>query len=277
MRNLKALEVERASQVAGADLPVSRRDRNEAVVEKGRRDRAGFSSGRAWGGRAELRHHNLVLKVVVFLLVCLLVYQNYSWRRHSDRLADGQWLVFHDRGGTTSEVSADEFRTGPSDEEIRNRAWEVIKWILGAGSNNVDMSYGEARKLMTVDMQQEFDSVLGRRRQQLKELHIHRRIENAQVRPLAENDLPPDSRVRPSRYDVVVTGTLDTYRIDTNERLATGPFAYHVRLAPLERRTTENPYGLLVAGLSELNLQPKEASPDKQLAPDGAKKESEKK
>ena len=62
-------------------------------------------------------------------------------------------------------ATAEEFRTGPSDEEIRNRAWEVIKWILGAGSNNVDTSYNEARKMMTDDMQQEFDSVLGRRRQ----------------------------------------------------------------------------------------------------------------
>jgi hypothetical protein len=191
-------------------------------------------------------------------------------------LADGQWLVFHDRGGATSVATAEEFRTGPSDEEIRNRAWEVIKWILGAGSNNVDTSYGEARKMMTDDMQQEFDSVLGRRRQQLKELHIHRRIENAQVRPLTEKDLPPESRVHPSRYDVVVTGTLDTYRLDTNERLATGPFAYHIRLAPLERRTTENPYGLLIAGLSEINLQSKDVGSETRSPSDSTKKEAEK-
>jgi hypothetical protein len=275
MKNLKAFRAEPAGDVQVADLPESRCERKDAVIEKPR-EKAGFASGRAWGGRAELRYHNLVLKVVIFLLACLLVYQNYSWRRHADRLADGQWLVFHDRNGATSVTTAEEFRTGPSDEEIRNRAWEVIKWILGAGSNNVDTSYGEARKMMTDDMQQEFDSVLGRRRQQLKELHIHRRIENAQVRPLTEKDLPPESRVHPSRYDLVVTGTLDTYRLDTNERLATGPFAYRIRLAPLERRTTENPYGLLVAGLSEINLQAKDAGSETRSTSDSAKKESEK-
>ena len=222
--------------------------------------RAGFTWGRAWGGRAELRHHNLVLKTVIFFLVCLLLYQNYSWRQHADRLADQQWLVFHDRGGETGVVNAEQFRTGPSDEEIKNRAWEVIRWILGAGSNNVETSYGEARKMMTSDMQQEFDNLLGRRRQQIKELRIHRRIENAQVRQLTESDLSPESRIHPTRYDMVVTGTLDTYRLDTNERLATGPFSYHVRLVPLDRRSTENPYGLLIAGVSELSMPQKEAS-----------------
>jgi hypothetical protein len=277
MKSLKSSQARHTRDVEYTNLSASRRDRKEETTVKKQFDKAGFASGRAWGGRAELRHHNLVLKVVTFLLACLLVYQNYSWRQHSDRLADGQWLVFHDRGGATSVATAEEFRTGPSDEEIHNRAWEVLKWILGAGSNNVDTSYGEARKMMTADMQQEFDSVLGRRREQLKELHIHRRIENAQVRPLAEEDLPSESRVRPSRYDVVVTGTLDTYRLDTNERLATGPFAYHIRLVPLERRTTENPYGLLVAGLSEIKLQQKEGTTDRKSTSEGIKKELEKK
>jgi hypothetical protein len=262
MKSLKSFQSEPASYAYNAS-PANTRGGKLASAEK-RLSIAGLVSGRAWGGRAELRHHNLVLKVIVFLLACLLVHQNYSWRHHANRLADTQWLVFHDRGRETSVASAEEFRTGPSDEEIRNRAWEVIKWILGAGSNNVDTSYSEARKLMTPDMQQEFDNALGRRREQLRELRIHRRLEKALVRPLVQEDLPPESHVQPSRYDVVVTGTLDTYRLDTNERLATGPFAYHVRLIPLERRTTENPYGLLVAGLSEINLpQKQEMNPEK--------------
>jgi hypothetical protein len=259
MKSLKSFQSEPAGYANNTGLSKTRRDHKLESAEK-RMGIAGLTSGRAWGGRAELRHHNLVLKVITLLLTCLLVYQNYSWRQHANRLADTQWLVFHDRGRETSVATAEEFRTGPSDEEIRNRAWEVIKWILGAGSNNVDTSYAEARKLMTPDMQQEFDSVLGRRREQLRELRIHRRLENALVRPLAEGDLPPESHVQPSRYDMVVTGTLDTYRLDTNERLATGPFAYHVRLIPLERRTTENPYGLLVAGLSEINLPQKQGT-----------------
>lgn len=263
MKSVRAFKELPSKDTYGESLAEIQRGRRTEATARKQADKAGFASGRAWGGRAELRHHNLVLKVVTFFLACLLVYQNYSWRQHADRLAETQWLVFHDRGGETVGTPAAEFRTGPSDEEIRNRAWEVIKWILGAGSNNVDTSYAEARKMMTPDMQQEFDNALGRRRQQLKELHIHRRIENAQVRPLAEEDLPPGSPIRPTRYDVIVTGTLDTYRTESNERLATGPFAYHVRLTPLDRRSTENPYGLLIAGLSEVSLPQKQATTSK--------------
>ena len=263
MKSVRSFRELSSKDTYGESLAEIQRGRRAETSARKQADKAGFASGRAWGGRAELRHHNLVLKVVAFFLACLLVYQNYSWRQHADRLAETQWLVFHDRGGETVATAAGEFRTGPSDEEIRNRAWEVIKWILGAGSNNVDTSYAEARKMMTPDMQQEFDNALGRRRQQLKELHIHRRIENAQVRPLAEEDLPPGSPIRPTRYDVLVAGTLDTYRTESNERLATGPLAYHVRLMPLDRRSTENPYGLLIAGLSEVSLPQKQATTSK--------------
>ena len=262
MTNASTFRSRRARGIEGMSaFPIAQGEKAQSVAAKAKEaKKAGFASGRAWGGRAELRHHNLVLKVVILFLTCLLVYQTHSWRQHADRLAEQQWLVFHDRGGETAVATAEQFRTGPSDEEIKNRAWEVIRWILGAGSNNVETCYGEARKLMTNDMQQEFDNFLGRRRQQIKELHIHRRIENAQVRQLTEADLPTESRIRPTRYDMVVTGTLDTYRLDTNERLATGPFAYHVRLIPLDRRSTENPYGLLVAGLSEISAPQKAAA-----------------
>ena len=135
MKSRKSFRAEYGGNAEYTDQVDPRRDRKEEAAAKKQDDKAGVASGRAWGGRAELRHHNLLLKVVIFLLACLLIYQSYSWRRHSDSLADGQWLVFHDRGGATSVVTAEEFRTGPSDEEIRNRAWEVIKWILGSGSN----------------------------------------------------------------------------------------------------------------------------------------------
>ncbi len=218
-------------------------------------------SARAYSGRAELRHHNAFLKLLIFILLCLFVYREYSWRQHAGILAQQQWLVFHDNNGTTTVANASEFRTGPSDEEIRNRAWEVLRWILGAGSGNVDTAYAEAKALMTSEMQVEFEAALGSRRGQLKDLRVYRKLENVRVEPLTERHLPPGSRVRPTRYDILVTGTMDTYREGTQEKLATGTFAYHVHLVPLDRRTVDNPYGILVSEISEVNVAVPQGNP----------------
>jgi hypothetical protein len=55
---------------------------------------------------------------------------------------------------------------------------------------------------------------------------------------------------------VVVTGVLDTYRegTETPVRLASGPFSYRVHLVPLDRRTIDNPYGLLVSSIAQIDL-----------------------
>lgn len=217
--------------------------------------KAGLLYGTAFSGRAVERHHNLVLKVFMLLLIGYIFYQDHSWRAHADKLSEQQWVVFAtSNDGETRATSATEFRTGASDAEVRNRAWEISRWLIAAGSENADTAFAEARKMMTDEMRTDFDAELGTRRQQLKELGIYRKIENAKVRPMEEKDLPPGARQKITRYDVVVSGTLDTYRQQTGERIATGPFAYHIRLAPLDKRTTENPWALLVESMTPLQL-----------------------
>lgn len=186
-------------------------------------------AGRAFSGRAEQHHKVVVLEVIILLLVVSLVYSNYAWWKHADRLTEKQYVVFHDQGGHTSVASASDFQTGPSDAEIQGRTWDVVRWVAGAGSTNVETAFAEAKKLMTSEMREDFEREMDSRRQSLKELGIYQRIENGAVRQMQESDLPPGSRAKISRYDVIVTGTLNAYRLDSRERLATGPFAYHVQ------------------------------------------------
>jgi hypothetical protein len=230
-------------------------------------------AGRSFSGYAELRYHNAMLRFVILVLVVAFAYVNFLWFQHSNKLADQQWIVFHDVNGTTTPGAVAEFRTGPSDEEIRNRAWEVIRWILGAGSSNVDISFAEAKSLMTTEMATEFEAVMGNRRATIKDLRIYKKLEGGRVQPLTEKMLPPGSRLRPTRYDIAVTGVADTYREGTQDKIATGPFAYHVSLVPLDRRTVENPYGLLVSGIQEIDFNlvfPQTAPAGQQQGKEGA-------
>lgn len=230
-------------------------------VEAIRQGKTSLLAGRAFSGRAEERHKVAVLQFVVLLLTAALVYSNYAWWKHADRLGEKQYVVFHDQGGRTTVAQASDFQTGPSDAEIQGRAWDVVRWVVGAGSANVDTAFAEAKKLMTPEMRADFERDMESRRQSLRELGIYQRIENGAARQMTESDLPPGSRARLTRYDVIVTGTLDAYRLDTNERLATGPFAYHVQLVPLDRRTVDNPSGLLVSHMSAIQLPRPAPSP----------------
>ncbi|MGH9763832.1 MAG: hypothetical protein ACREDR_18040 [Blastocatellia bacterium] len=212
------------------------------------------TAGRAFSGRAELRYINHFQRVLIYLLVIVLAWSNYAWMQHSNRLGDQQYIVFHDNGGATTAESVAQYRTGPSDEEIRHQAWEVIRWVLGAGSGNADTAFAEAAKLMTSQLKNEFSAEFGSHRGQLKELHIYKQLEDVKVMQLTAEMLPPGAREAPTRYDILVTGTLETYREGTQDKMATGPFAYRVHLVPLDRRTIENPYGILVSGISQVDM-----------------------
>ena len=208
--------------------------------------------GRGYSGTAELRHTNLFLKVMIFSLFGLICWQDYSWREHSDHLSEEQTIIFHDQGGLTTAKHASDFRTGPSEEEINAVGWNIVRWVVGAGSNDVDTAWREARRMMTSQMQADFDAVFGKRRDMLASLNVYRKIENASVRPMNEKDLPAGAHGNISRYDVVVSGRIDTYRSNSKDKLASGAFSYRVQLVPLENRSLENPSGLLVASLGQI-------------------------
>lgn len=208
--------------------------------------------GRGYSGTAELRHTNIFLKVVIFCLFGLICWQDYSWREHSNHLSEEQTIIFHDQGGLTTAKHASDFRTGPSQEEINAAGWNIVRWVVGAGSNDVDTAWREARHMMTGQMQAEFDAVFGKRRDMLVNLNVYRKIENASVRAMTEKDLPPGTHSNVSRYDVIVSGVIDTYRSNSKDKLASGAFSYRVQLVPLENRSLENPSGLLVASLGQI-------------------------
>jgi hypothetical protein len=214
-------------------------------------------SGRAFSGRGELRYTNAFLRFLVAILLIAQIPENYWWFLHSQRLADTQYVVFQtDQNGLTSAKGVSEFRTGPSDEEIRNRGWEVVRWIFGASSSDIDRCYAEASKMMTNELRNEFQAQFVNKVNDFKDLHVYKQLEQVRVRQLSPDMLPPGLKINLSRYDVVVTGVLDTYRegTETPVRLASGPFSYRVHLVPLDRRTIDNPYGVLVSSIAQIDL-----------------------
>lgn len=247
---------------SGPDLRVTRSPKKPV-------SRSGWLEGRAFSGRGELRHANFMLIILNVVLVAGLFYTNFAWYRHAAALAEKQYLVFHDQGGTTTVHSASEFRSGASDEEIRGRAWQVVRWYLEASSTNYQTAFAEARAMMDQSMQRQFDDAVAPRISELKDLNIFRKLENARVRPLEPKDLPAGVRTSPTRYDVVVEGVLDTYRaegkgrpsLNADSRISTGPVAIWIHLTPLERRTEQNPSGLLVSSMMMLDIKSPTTSP----------------
>jgi hypothetical protein len=254
-------------------IPVGTSTASQIAVQG--KSRRGDWEARAWGGRSQLGYHNSTLKVIIMALVFALGYTNYAWWQHSTKLADRQWIVFHDRGGQTSSTNAAEFRTGASREEAENRAWEIVRRVIGAGSTNVDTYYAEAKAMMTPQMQGEFAKAIESKKDQIRQLNIYRKLEGVHIREAKPGDMPNGEK--PNRYDVVVTGTLDTFRLESNEKIATGPFAFLVRMSPLDTRTIENPYGLLISGIAELNIADIEQKKEESTNPFEKKEESDKK
>ncbi|MGH9762350.1 MAG: hypothetical protein ACREDR_35045 [Blastocatellia bacterium] len=214
------------------------------------------AEGRAFSGRAELRHTNHVLKFVIILLLVSLAWTNYLWLQHADKLSDRQYIVFHDRGGDTSAESVSQYRTGPSDEEIRHQAWEFIRWMLGRDSTNAKLADEEVQKLLTPELRNEYVSAHSGDIPATQRLQQYKKFENVTVGPMTSAMLPPGSRTSISRYDILVSGTLERYSLASQAKLATGPFGYHVRLVPLDKRSLENPYGLLISGFTDVALTP---------------------
>ena len=219
--------------------------------------------GRSYSGVGQLQQNNLILTVVIFLGLSYGFWNSYQWRLLATELGYKQWVVFESNKGITTPKDARLFQTGASDEEIQAIGWNMVRWVIAAGSNNVEASYTEARQFMTSEMKTEFDKSFGDKVEALKQLGIYRKIENASIRQMTEKDLPPGSTVRPSRYDVIVTGDLYTYREADKDQLAKGGFAYRLRLVPLSARTIQNPSALLVSSLEEVDYQSSLASTSK--------------
>ena len=218
----------------------------------------GDESLRAYSGRAELRHHVQILKLICVFLIISIAYVNYAWYVHSNFLAKQQYVVYRVLpNGETSRENSTSFQDSPTPEQTKYRAWEFIKWIMTAGSNDVDRCYAEARALLHPSAYAKFDEFASKVKPGIKELKIYRLVPKADSRFMEKRDLVEGTTGDITQYDVIVTGTVDTYRIGTNEISDQRLFSFHVRLIPLEFPTNQNPYALLVGDFEDIKLPDK--------------------
>jgi len=233
----------------------SRESKNNSVT-KPSAARITMTDGRAYSGRAAWLQNSLALQSIILLLFVTLIWQIYEGQKALSALANRGYVVFHDQCGKTLVGSVADYQTGASDEEIKGTAWDVVRLIVGAGSEDVKKSFDEARMRMTPEMKIEFNASLGQYEQIIKKQNIYIKIENGQVKQLEPNDLPSGSRIKPTRYDVVVSGEVQTYDVPTRAQIARKSFSFLVSAVPLSRRTIQNPSGLLVKGLKEFTPAP---------------------
>ena len=248
-----------------------------AVPKKEKAYMPGFVSARVWGGRAELRYHNLSLKVLICILIAIIFATNFSWHRAMESALQKQFVVFHDQGQTGTTVGeSTQFQTGPSDEEIKFRAFDTVRWIVGASSKNVDTAYGEAKRYMTGDFKDLFDQAMESRKNEIRSASVYTTLDNVNVRQLKPEDIvnAKDETKDPlTKWDMLVTGTVNFFQDAGNgDKSKSVQFAYHVKMVPADKRTLDNPSGVLVKRISEVPppTAPGQSPEEKQAAADKA-------
>lgn len=211
---------------------------------------------RSYSGRAELRHHNQVLKLLVVLQTIIFVvvycYGQTSWTKHSNYLAERQYVVYEvaPDGSTTVKPSTLYQPREPLDQQIRHEGGMFIYWLVSAGSEDIGRCLGEARRLIHQELKDKFDEIVEKVTPGIKQLKIYRKVENLQVRMLQQTELPLNTVN--TRYHVLVTGKVLTYRLGSSELADTREFAYHVELVPLDTPSDWNPSALLVKDFQEV-------------------------
>lgn len=206
-------------------------------------------SGRAYSGLAKLRQSNLLQQGIIIALIAHAFWSDYNWRAFADELSQKQWVVFHDRCGDTEAIDAVNFQTGASDIQIKRMAWDMVQWIRGAGTLNVDSYYKQARKFMTQKMQDDLSRELDKRSAELQTLNIYFSTEKSLIKQMKTDELPLDAQkagFKAGRYDVLVKATFTALREGTKEVIGTKDYTYWMHLIPLPRPTMDNPTGLLV-------------------------------
>ncbi|MEW6738028.1 MAG: hypothetical protein AB1489_42520 [Acidobacteriota bacterium] len=240
--------------------------RSDSTSDNPRRDSVradrgkGFTDGLTILGRNEghRKFHLFISTLMNFLLLILCYWSVYSHRQELTTFIDKGFIVYQIDNGQTKALAASDFRYAATDEEIQWLALHVIENIVSAGSNNTKDKYNEAMKWMGADTRTEFEKILAspERINELKELGIDRKFEGGEARFLTEKDLASDNQQQLTRFDVVVTGRVDTYREGTNQLLTSNTVAYRVKLKPVSRRSKRYPSALVVETINKLeNLQ----------------------
>lgn len=217
---------------------------------------------RGYSGNATLRQVNRVLVVVILLLLGANVWLVGKFYQYAVSTWEQQAVVFRVNGKETTVHEMSEFTSGPYEEEIIGKAWDATRWYLEAGTADYETKFAELRRLLSPEFQEKFDRNKPALVEELTAQKIYRKIEGAKPRPLEEGDLPAGAPIKITRYDYVIEGRLDTYRIDGSdtEPVTTRPFALWVRQKPLDVRTRENPQALEVADMNFIDVRPRSSA-----------------
>lgn len=214
---------------------------------------------RAYSGRAYAKQAISVLMFIIILqlitIICLLVIYYLT----VIELNKKSFVVFREKSDGTIDIKPiSYYQTEPDAFTAKSLAWNVIRYIKTAGTDNADVMFTEASRLMTPSLKENFKSFIENEKFQLSQLNkqnigIYRVLENVTVKMLEKEDLPPNSQFEPSPYDVVVSGTVRIFfKNNNNEAAPAENFHYHVSMTPLEGRTEANPWGLLVSSIQPI-------------------------
>jgi hypothetical protein len=235
----------------------------------GARQAGRVSWGNSITGRGELRFHIFSFQIITAAILCFCYWTNYNNAKTLQDFANNGYTVFQiDPDGRAVAKKAGDFHTPPTSVEIAWISRQIIRDIFAAGSKDVEDSYKDAAHLMTPPMKETFLS--NAKPDEIRALNIYRRLENVTVRRMTEKDLPPGDNIQLTDYDVILTGRVDTYRLQTNDLLDSGEVAFELHLSPLPERTDEYPNGVLVSSVEKVMMKPAPAPNTK--APDSSAK-----
>lgn len=230
----------------------------EAVMENVMTPRADFFAGRAPVMRGTMQWVIFILIAMNFAnSIALLVAAGYGLNVIRDLGQKPPLIYVVGEEQTTVQAGTKLLHSGPLDIELRSAAWEVVRLIAGADSSNVQTNFAAAKQMMANSCRDAFEREVEKNAKEIMDLQVYRTVEAlpSQIRFVQPADVPNEQASSLDRFDLLVTGKLNTYRIGTNELLMSGNFSYRIQLAPTERTLT-NPRGVVVSRIAPFNTAP---------------------
>jgi hypothetical protein len=233
----------------------------------------------SFSGRAELRHTNNILVIIIFTLFVALFWQDCNYRSGYYEISKGQWMVVKEScNGETSLRAATDYQSGPDELTVKSIAVNAVKLFQEAGTETADENFLQIRKLLTDAALKKFDDVTQKLKEDLNDLKesrnlsIYRKIppNDLYVRPITEKDFPPGAKINLTKFDVAVYGKVVTYDSSTNMQIMVNDFFFYIRTSPLENRSVEKIWGLRIESITPLN--PKESLGAQEKAKEDAEK-----
>lgn len=237
-------------------------NREKKKTDEPKKSRVPMGDLHAYSGRAYARQSISILVLIILCQMAGIFYLIFNNYLVATELNKSNFAVFSEKcDGSIEVANISNYQKDAGNLTVRSIAWNVVRLFKSAGTGNADVVYDEAKRVMTKDMREAFSAIAeldksNLLRQGNSTQGVYRVIDpqTVVVKMLEKEDLAPGSKTEVTPYDAIVSGTLRYFTSETKQQIGQPEnFSILIKTVPLEARSENNPWGLLVAGMDILD------------------------